>query len=238
MRIGLSFDVDWAPEEVIEDTLLLLNEYSNVDATFFATHRSKLLMESEHEVGIHPNFNTLLKNESKTDYKSIIDELVELYPNSKGYRGHCLTNSSLIFDYLSSLNFIYESNCLLPYSKSLSIYKYPHNLIRIPFNFEDDVHFGFDKPFDIDTLELDQADLHVFNFHPIHIFINTGVSNHYDKAKKYYQSPKDLIEYRNTKTLGARDLLKALLIHCQEKGIEITSLLNICHSDENIRNNH
>ncbi|MDE0471056.1 MAG: hypothetical protein OXH57_03875 [Ekhidna sp.] len=64
MRIGLSFDVDWDPEAMIEDTLNLLKRYPNVNATFFATHKSKALQKAGYEIGIHPNFKPLLMCES------------------------------------------------------------------------------------------------------------------------------------------------------------------------------
>ena len=44
----LTFDVDWAPDPVIEDTLLFL-ERAGVRATFFATHASAALRDAAAE---------------------------------------------------------------------------------------------------------------------------------------------------------------------------------------------
>ena len=41
-KIFLTFDIDWAHDEVIEDTLNLLSHYK-VPGTFFATHDSTIM---------------------------------------------------------------------------------------------------------------------------------------------------------------------------------------------------
>ena len=41
-KIYLTFDIDWAHDEIIQDVILILEEYS-ASATFFATHKSKFL---------------------------------------------------------------------------------------------------------------------------------------------------------------------------------------------------
>jgi len=59
-NIYLTFDLDWACDCVIEDTLLLL-EHENVPATIFVTHDTPLLKRMREnpniELGVHPNFN-------------------------------------------------------------------------------------------------------------------------------------------------------------------------------------
>ena len=59
-RVFLTFDIDWAHDEVLEDTLNLVSDY-NVKATFFATHKTsvnlKIISNPNFELGIHPNFN-------------------------------------------------------------------------------------------------------------------------------------------------------------------------------------
>lgn len=42
MQFAINFDVDWANDEVMEDTLRLVDEY-NIKATFFATHHTPTL---------------------------------------------------------------------------------------------------------------------------------------------------------------------------------------------------
>ena len=68
----LTFDVDWASEEMLHDVIQLLEKY-NCKATFFATHKSKIIESlsnsSNFEIGLHPNFNFLLLNKTNS-YKT------------------------------------------------------------------------------------------------------------------------------------------------------------------------
>ena len=77
----LTFDVDWAPDPVIEDTLSLL-ERAGVRATFFATHASAVLRDAAaegHEIGLHPNFSRAVES----DYRSIVTSLLEHFPDEE-----------------------------------------------------------------------------------------------------------------------------------------------------------
>ena len=44
----------------------------------------------------------------------------------------------------------------------------------IPYNFEDDVHYNYNKSFDISLLEeFKTSEYLIMDFHPIHIFLNS-----------------------------------------------------------------
>ena len=66
-KIFVTLDIDWAADEVILDSLKLL-EQADVSVTFFVTHRTPILERikgnPKFEIGIHPNFNQLLNNEN------------------------------------------------------------------------------------------------------------------------------------------------------------------------------
>ena len=94
-NVCLTFDLDWAPDDVIEYVINKLIK-SNLSATFFATHDSSILksLKSDFiEVGIHPNFNN-----SSNDIISPIHKLMDIYPNSIGGRSHSLFSSSNILE--------------------------------------------------------------------------------------------------------------------------------------------
>lgn len=63
--VFFTFDIDWACDEVLSDTIDII-EAAGVSATFFVTHQTTLLerlrANSAIELGVHPNFNTLLSN--------------------------------------------------------------------------------------------------------------------------------------------------------------------------------
>lgn len=66
--IFLTFDIDWAHDEVLNDTIDIV-ERAGVAATWFVTHDTPVLERLKHnpnfELGIHPNFNYLLQGNSK-----------------------------------------------------------------------------------------------------------------------------------------------------------------------------
>ena len=96
----LTFDVDWAHEEIIADTLNLLYNH-DASATFFATHESSVLKsvieDKKHEVGIHPNFNDLINNTCVGENaESRLKNLLELFPSAKSIRSHSTTWCGII----------------------------------------------------------------------------------------------------------------------------------------------
>ncbi len=63
---------------------------------------------------------------------------------------------------------------------------------------------------DIQTLT-QRKGLKVFNFHPIHVFLNTERLERYEESRPYHRSPEELLKYRNNDTPGARTALKTLI---------------------------
>jgi hypothetical protein len=70
----------------------------------------------------------------------------------------------------------------------------------------------------------------VFDFHPVHIFLNTENKFRYNEAKNYLNDPKKLLDYRNSEVPGTRDLLINLLKTCKEKELESNKLKDIAYS--------
>lgn len=87
-KIFLTFDIDWASDEVLEYCLEIV-EKAKVKATWFATHKTPLLkriLENPlFELGIHPNFNPLLEGNFcyGKNYKEVLEYYLEIVPNAK-----------------------------------------------------------------------------------------------------------------------------------------------------------
>lgn len=208
----ITCDIDWAPEIVIEDFLNLLQEH-NVKSTIFATHDSPVLQSCDPklvEIGIHPNYNPLLDSDSTIVRAEILSNLLNIYPDAKGVRSHSLFQSSNILqDYVDN-GLQYDCNQFMPYQKIVSPFKWFNGLVRVPYNWEDDIHFL--NNFSFDNLLLDDSDnLNILDFHPIHVYLNTAKLSHYTLAKRHYNNPTELLAYRNNKTLGTRDLFISVL---------------------------
>jgi hypothetical protein len=212
----ITIDIDWAPEEVIEDTLSLLEAY-DVSATLFCTHKSMAIDRAGNdrfEKAIHPNFNFLL--EGKQDHgknaEETIENLLAIYPGAKGVRSHSMAQSSVLLNLFKEKGMLYEANHFVPYQPIKPFFLW-NGLIRLPYNWEDDVHFMYRKEFNDDLFDFAKGNLLVLDFHPIHIFLNTEHEDRYLAAKKHYQQPKELIPYRNAGKVnkGVRDVFIELL---------------------------
>jgi hypothetical protein len=223
-----SMDIDWAPEEVIADSIALFEE-RGVKCTFFATHDSAVLRSCNRklfEIGIHPNFNPLLKGQSTQSADQVVKDLLAIYPETKGARSHSLTQSGPILDVYRNNGLVYECNHFLPYHHGLGPFVLWNGLLRIPFNWEDDYHFALGKSFESCGLDLENSnELLFFNFHPAHIFLNSESMDRYLMVREDFNSYAKLKEKINKSTVkGTRDILLYLLDHVAEKKIKTQTL--------------
>lgn len=229
--IGFTSDIDWAHEDVIDDIISIFEKY-NVKCTFFSTHHSPRLANASKklfEIGIHPNFNRLLSGESAKTPADVINELLEIHPNAKGIRSHSMTQNSDLLNLFVEKGLIYDANIFLPYQTGLKPFTAWNGLVRIPFNWEDDVHWTYGHNFESWNINLLDEGLVVFDFHPIHIYLNTENRFRYNEAKKYNNDPHRLLEYRNNEIKGTRDLLISLLEYISQNKLEAKTLLEIAN---------
>jgi len=229
--IVFTSDIDWAPEEVIEDTLNLF-ELFGVKCTFFSTHHSLNLSKSDKklfEIGIHPNFNQLLRGDSDKSFEDILDEIMDIHPEAVGIRTHTMMQSVVMLQKFADKKLLYESNTLMPYQTGLKPIRLWNNLIRIPFNWEDDVHWAYGYSFEDPKIDITANEMIVLDFHPIHIYLNTENKYRYSEAKNFFNDPKKLLEYKNTEVPGTRDLLINLLKKCRNEGIETLRMKDIAY---------
>ncbi len=221
-------DIDWATEEVTAEMLGIFEQY-NTKCTLFVTHPSKVLQNCNRdlfEIALHPNFNPILDNnnpQNKTQ-DSILDELLGWYPEAKGVRSHCMTQSTPMLSKFAQKGLLYDANHFLPYQK-IQAFKLWNGMWRIPYNWEDDIHYLYEKSFEETGIELNENDLFVFDFHPIHVFLNTDCEQTYINAKPFYQNTEELKKHKNTTKTGARDMLISMLKITKEKKYANDNLL-------------
>ena len=188
--IAITSDIDWAPEELIYQTIKIFEEYQ-VKCTFFCTHFSEAIQNCNKklfEIAIHPNFNTnLFDNKGESPSKKI-DELLHYFPMAKGIRTHGLLTSPSLSDLFSKKGLNYESNYLIPYSDKIELFKLWNGIVCLPINWEDNIHFYYGYPFDDLKIDIDSNKVNILNFHPIHIFLNTESEETYNNSKNEYQN--------------------------------------------------
>jgi len=221
--IFLTIDIDWANDEVINQTIDII-EKANVEATWFITHNtpiiSRLAANPKFELGIHPNFNFLLDGDFRngSDIRSIIENLIEIVPNAKSLRSHSLFTSTKLLQLMPNYGLTHESNiyidrCNLNQLKPFRIW---NDVIRVPHSFEDDLflltHNSYSPTFNnyMKDYIFNNDNVRILDFHPIHVFLNTEKISRYESTRSIHNNPEELIKYRY-KGEGTRTALEILL---------------------------
>lgn len=216
-KIFLTFDIDWAHEEIIYDCCNLIAEF-NVEATWFITHKSPNLqhLSKKHEIGIHPNFNNLLAGDSKKTCKEILSQLINIAPNSKSVRSHSLLNSERLLDLFYENGITHISNLYLPYKSKIvpKPFNLWNNLTVVPHVYQDNATIRVNDKIPKNLCQ--QKKINVFLFHPIHIFLNTENLDRYEKTRPIHQKPSELIKYR-FEGYGVRQILLNILSLAKNK---------------------
>lgn len=222
MSVGyhLTFDIDWAPDWSVRETLELLAE-TGAPATFFATHASPVVEEiaaAGHEVGVHPNFQP--GSTQGAGPVDIMGQLLELVPAARVMRTHGLIQGSLL------LRDVLKAHPQLEYDMSLLTYRFPHaawfgwrlggaGMQRINYVWEDDFAF---EDVEQDWREYQPISaVDVLDFHPIHVSLNSRSGQNYERVKEILGSrPLTQLTREETAGLqgsqaGTRDFLRAVL---------------------------
>jgi len=212
--ICITIDIDWAHDDILSDTINLLEKFS-VPVTWFVTHDTPLLdrlrSNPNFELGIHPNFNNRLHEDDDRSVNMILDELMSIVPNAKSVRSHSLVQSSRLLEIFKDYGIQFECNTIIPFQSQLKLLPWMlwNGVLKVPHFWEDDVACLYSQMESVLPL-LKCKGLKVFAFHPIHIFLNTEDLDRYEKSREFHHDVDRLIEYRST-AYGTRDALFDLL---------------------------
>lgn len=215
-RIFLTFDIDWANDEVIDDTIAIV-ERAKCAATWFVTHDtpslSRLRANSLFELGIHPNFNFLLQGDPRNGATSeeVLDRLLTLVPEAKAVRSHSMTQNSVLLSLFADRGLTHDCNHFIPHEAGIPLKPWRHwdRLTKVPYLWEDDIACLTGWGSAIDEVVC-RPGLRVFDFHPIHAFLNTETLGRYEDARPDFADPSRLLA-RRYQGNGVRSHLQALL---------------------------
>lgn len=216
-NIFLTFDIDWVCDEVLEDTIDLV-EKADVAATWFVTHDSPLLerlrANPKFELGIHPNFNFLLEGNARNgrNIEEITDRLLSIVPGAKSVRSHSMTQNGPILQLFYDKGLVYDCNHFVPERSGIQLkpWRLCNRLMKVPHFWEDDDAFIYNDTVDIRAL-CRRRGIKVFTFHPIHVFLNTENTERHESTRPWHHDPEKLIKHQGDHPNGTRKLLKQLL---------------------------
>jgi hypothetical protein len=223
-KLFLTFDIDWASDEVLNFTVDFL-EKQGVCATFFVTHETPVLKRIRNnpkfELGIHPNFNFLLNGDFRYGKNplEVIEYYLNMVPDAISVRCHSVTYNSQILDTLFAKGLKYDLNIYLPRRSGIPskpILFPSYGMTRLPYFWEDDDHFLYNENPSPD-LYLGHPGLKIFDFHPIHVFLNTEHHARYDNARNDLKNFQNLQTHVNKNSPGTKLFLDNLVKKALEK---------------------
>ena len=234
-EIYLTFDTDWADDAVLRDTIDLLDA-RGVAATVFATHTSPLLSalagHPRIEVGLHPNFNALLDAGARENAEAILARIHGAFPAAVSLRSHSLFQSSRLQHLFAGRGLVFEVNQFIPSWSGMACRPYREitGMLRVPYFWEDDVHVmamanGLVPEWSADAM-LDHAGLKVFDFHPIHVFLNTERMDRYERSRDAHRDVARLATHR-CPSPGTRTFLNDLIDRGLARGFQFRRVVDV-----------
>jgi len=225
----LTLDTDWADDIALEYCMEILLK-NNIKSTWFITNSSSLiekLLERPdlYEVGIHPNFFF------GSDHGNSIDEVFEYFqditPNARSMRSHGLFQySNLLFKASQKYNIEIDSSIFLPYCSNIDVHSF-NNLYRAPIFFMDSYYLKSEKNNNFKFKQIkniNSVGIKIFDFHPIHIYMNSYNMNYYESLKSYNSNSKKLEKNRNKTKMGIGDLFLSTINNIIENDIQTFTL--------------
>lgn len=227
-RTVLTLDVDWAPDDAIDFAAGVLADHG-VKATWFLTHDSPAVARLRErpdlfELGIHPNF--LAGSSHGATPEEVLDYCMRLVPDATSMRTHALVQSTPLFDLVLRRTPIRcDASLLLPHAPRIDLVEYQWRgttLLRLPYHWEDDIEMLRDRP----SWELDDAlageGFRVFDFHPIHLFLNSADMRPYEALKSSVKplgaATREQMESFVNRGVGARTVFMALVERLGREG--------------------
>ena len=202
---------------------------AKVRATWFVTHESPAIAAlRDHpelfEIGIHPNF---LPGSSHGDTPdAVLASCMRMVPDAISMRTHALVQSTPLLEcVLEKTPNRCDASLLLSYASHVEPIEYQWKgttLLRIPYVWEDDIEMLRDHPRWSTTTALAGGGLRVFDFHPIHVALNSEDFVRYERLKAAVKplrraSSEDLRPFVNP-AFGARSAFRALVDQLSREG--------------------
>ena len=225
----ITIDIDWASDEIVDYVSgMLLGK--NVKATWFITHYSSSIRRladypETFELGLHPNFRADSSQGSSLD--QVMRYLRRILPHSELVRMHGLVQSTRLLSELVARYGITVDVSLCLYNTPLIT---PHevwfakgekSLLRIPYFWEDDYELNAPAPcWSFNAKRYHCRGLKVFNFHPVHIALNSKDDRAYstirDKKRMQNLTLAEIDPYVNREA-GTHTLFMGIVDYLSEQ---------------------
>lgn len=214
-RVYVTMDQDWACDGVMNAVIDLMDTLG-IPVTIFMTNDTPVLARLREDplfsLGIHPNFTPQLNGLSQKPFTETLREMKELIPEAKDIRCHAIVDATPILAAAREMGFERDANLFIPFSSGITLKPFTHftGIRRLPYFYEDDAWALEENAADARTHLMEGDGLKIFNFHPIHLFLNTETMDRYQRAKAFYHDFEGLKPFINPEPNGARSFLTEL----------------------------
>lgn len=200
-RTFLTLDIDWAPDFVLEAAIEKVEEM-RVPATWFVTHATPLLERLRQsglfDLGVHPNFDRALFGKGGPTASETIKDIMEIVPEAVSVRSHSMTQSTKLQDLFGSFGLTHDCNHFIPCQAEMEVkpWRLWNDMIKVPYIWEDDIDILY-GPSSMEKSRKVEG-MKVYDFHPIHLYLNTADMAAYEKAKLCLSEGKGIQPLVNT----------------------------------------
>jgi hypothetical protein len=196
--VAVTLDLDWAPDFMIDFAARALVE-RGVRASWYVTHAGpaveRLRERSDlFELGIHPNY--LPGSTHGQTWPEVLRHCMKLVPEALSMRSHGLYQcTSLLAEAIRSTPIRTDLTPFAPGAAGLCPIEYfwiDRLLLRLPYFWEDDFEMVQARPsWRLENHRPPGGGLRIFNFHPVHVYLNSPDLTRYHAYKQNGFAPGD-----------------------------------------------
>lgn len=217
----LTFDTDWCENWMVEDIVSVLLK-TGIRATFFVTNEMPALRilrvhPDQFELGIHPNFMVGSTHGQSED--EVLLHCKTMIPEAVSMRSHGLYQSSNILIKAYAMGIRNDESNFMPEAEKLSPYTFRFGscrMKRLPYNWEDD-YFMDDAAHDWSSLPTE--DDVVYDFHPVHIALNSsGLAAYRELKEAKTVFSREVVDRYRGRTVGTGDFFRLLIRNMAASG--------------------
>jgi hypothetical protein len=222
-KIIFTLDTDWCSEAVLAWTLERFVE-KKIPITVFATGFYSCLndFKEEVEIGIHPNFF------SEQDHRKVVGTLMDIYPGAQSVRSHGLFEYSGLLNIYREFGLKLDSTPLMYLCEGITPYNHPSGLLRVPIFWEDDDYFSQSPDWEPVNLKLESNGIKCFDFHPIHLKLNSVSYEQYGNFKDSGFQDNIIEDFITVSSrIGIMSYWLKLMSYIEENKLDIIKLMDL-----------
>lgn len=189
--------------------------------TFFCTEPYAVLETQDHEVCPHP----LLGDDN--DWDSELLSMREAFPRARGWRSHSCVFSHTLAERVADLGYVYVSTQDDLGNPDLRPHRHAWGVWQMPIYYMDNLDFSHKRfwvdsahqPFATSLIEtaLKGDALYIFDFHPIHLMLNSHSAESYFERRNAFKRGEDVHALRCPEP-GVHDFFRRLTEKMRQAG--------------------